>query len=92
MNDGRFEQRVPGNLPVVMRVQIRKAGRDQRSSGIDDSPGRFFTLAHFDNFAVSDRNVTGETFFSGSVTNGSAHDFHVVHGGNHRLNWITGQA
>ena len=76
----RREQRVPHRLPVVVRVHVDPAGRDQEPIGIDVALGRALLAADRRDAAVRDRNVAGKGRLSGAIDDGAAANDDVVHG------------
>src|SRR4051794_24664986 len=84
MDDGRFEQRIPGDLSIVMGVNVCKTRRDDGPASVDEAMGTFRANADVDDAAVTNTHIPDKAFFACAVANGSTNDLDVVHGGDHR--------
>ena len=72
---------VPGDLAVVVGVEIEEPGRHQRAVGVDLLRRGLVDLADGDDAAVADADVAGERVGAGAVDDRSAADHGVKHGG-----------
>ena len=77
----RLERVVPGDLAVVVGVEVEEAGRDEGAVGVDLAAGGLVDLADGDDAAVADADVAGERVGAGAVDDRSAADHGVKHGG-----------
>ena len=75
----RRNLRVPGDLTVVMGVDVDPAGSDHQSVGIDPTPSRSIDCADFGDDAVGDRDVGRPWFGTRAVDNGAVGDDQIVH-------------
>ena len=81
----------PGDLAVIMGVQVDKARRDQFAPGVDLLGAFAQHPADFDNAAVRDRDIRFEQFAAKPVGDGAAADHEVWmigHGVSSELNFI----
>ncbi len=76
----RRDLRVPGDLAVIVGVDVHPAGRDEKAVGLNDAPGRSLDLAHRGDDAPVDGDVTRSGRTPRSVGDGAAADDQVVHG------------
>ena len=79
----RVEDRVPGGLTVVVRVDVDEPGRDEQPGGVDDL-GRVAVdvLADLDDHAALDRHIAHEAGAAGAVDDGSPGDLQIEHAPN----------
>ena len=75
----RREQRVPHRLPVIMRVHVDPAGRDQKPGRVDLAPAGTELAADRGDPLAGDRHVAGEGRLAGAVDDGAAANDDVVH-------------
>ncbi len=75
------EQRVPGDLPVVVGVDVDEAGRDREAGGVELLTARVADGAHGGDAPVVDRHVGGEGPTAPAVDHGPVADDHLVHAG-----------
>ena len=78
----RREQRVPGDLAVVVRVDVDEAGRDEHAVGVDRPARRRRrrAVADLGDHAVVDRDVGRRGRRAGAVDDRAAADHEIVHG------------
>src|SRR5207249_5542377 len=77
--DGRRERRIPGDLRVVMRVEVDDAGHEREAARVDIAPRRLVGLTDADNpaLAYTDRRCDG--FRAAAVIDPGAAKEHVQH-------------
>ena len=78
-DDGR-QERVPGGLAVVVRVDVDEAGRDQQAAGVDLAPALADVVAHRGDGVAVDGDVGLAARRAGAVDDGAAADHEIVHG------------
>jgi hypothetical protein len=76
----RRQQRVPGDLAVVVGVDVDPAGRHHQPIGVDRAGGRTLDVAHVGDDAVGDGDVGGAAGLPGAVDEVAVADDEVVHG------------
>ena len=79
MPGGGRQHRVPGRLPVVMRMDIDPARRDQQPVRVDHPPRRPGLAADRNDAVAVDRDIAGKARRAGAVDDGPAPDDDVVH-------------
>ena len=79
MPGGGRQHRVPGRLPVVMRMDIDPARRDQQPLRLDDPPCRPGLVADRNDALAVDRDIARKARRAGAVDNGPAPDDDIVH-------------
>ena len=67
----------PGDLPVIMGVNVNKARRYQSAIRVDLARALGGHLAHFGNKAVLHRNIAREDVATGPVRNAAAADHKI---------------
>src|SRR5581483_6066509 len=83
---GRRDVLAPGDLAVVMGVDVDKAGRDQLAPGVDLFPALACDLADLADAAVLDGDIAFTEIAAASVGDGAAADHEVMsHGVSSRL-------
>src|SRR6185437_5878056 len=78
--DRRREQRVPGDLPVVVGVDVDEAGRDREAGGVELLATGLVDGAHHGEAPVVDGDVAGRRTTTAAVDHGSVPDHQIVHG------------
>jgi hypothetical protein len=76
---GRRQHRVPGDLRVIMGVQVDDAGHQREPAGIDDVGCGIAELANRGDASVADRNVSADRVVPEPIDHGSAADHEVMH-------------
>ncbi len=79
VGDRWLQLSVPGDLPVIMGVDVDKPGCDERAVRVDLTLGLGGDLADFDDSAVFDGDVTRTDLPAGTVGDPPALDDGVVH-------------
>ena len=78
--DRRREQRVPGDLPVVVGVHVDEAGRDREAGGVELLATGLVDGADRGDAAVVDGDVGRRRATTPAVDHGSVPDHQIVHG------------
>ena len=78
--DRRREQRVPGDLAVVVRVDVDEAGRDREAGGVELLATGLVDGADRGDAAVVDGDVGERRTSTAAVDHGSVPDHQIVHG------------
>ncbi len=76
----RREKRVPGDLAVVVGVDVHEPGCDERPVGVDLSLAAPCDLSHLDHDATAHGDIGGARRGPGAVDDRSPPDDQVVHG------------
>src|SRR3984957_3374220 len=75
----RSEIRVPGDLAVVVGVDVDEAGGDEESGRVDFAPGRASRGADRSDLAAIDSDIADEAGLAGSIDHFSIADYEVMH-------------
>jgi hypothetical protein len=78
MNRAGCEVRIPGDLAVVVGVDIDEAWGDDRAGRVEDLCGPSLALPDLDDASILHANVGGSPGATGSVDEGATSDFEVV--------------
>ena len=79
MPTGRTEVRIPGDLPVVMGVDIDPAWSDQQPGSVDFALGGASLAPNRRDGSRVDRDVAGERRFPAAVDDFAIADYQVMH-------------
>ena len=77
----RREQRVPGDLPVEVGVDVDEAGGDEQAVGVDLFTAAVGHFADDRDEPVIDRDISVSGRRTGAVDDESVADYQVMHGG-----------